>query len=83
MKDFTFTQQHYDQMVVNDEDYNALSLEELKASIGEGARLVEENKGFAGIDIRLNETEFAHVGAFIDFRIAKQDLGEYVEEIND
>ena len=44
---------------------------------------ISENKGFANIDTRLNETEFAHVGAFIDFRLAKQDLGEYVEEIDD
>lgn len=83
MKDFTFTQQHYDQMVVNDEDYKALSFEQLQESISKGADLVEKNKGFANIDTRLNETEFAHVGAFIDFRLAKQDLGEYVEEIND
>lgn len=82
MENFTFTQQHYDQMVHNDEDYEKISLEELKASISEGAKLVEANKGFAGIDTKLNETEFAHVGAFIDFRLAKQDLGEYVEEIN-
>lgn len=83
MKDFIFTQQHYDQMVINDEDYKAKTFEQLQESISKGAKLVEENKGFAGIDIRLDETEFAQVGAFIDFRLAKQDLGEYVEEIND
>ncbi len=83
MKDFTFTQQHYDQMVINDEDYKAKTFEELQESISEGAKLVAENKGFANIDTRLNEAEFAQVGAFIDFRLAKQDLGEYVEEIND
>lgn len=83
MKDLEFTQQHYDQMVVIDEDYKKQSIEELKESISKGAELVAENKGFANIDTRLNETEFAHVGAFIDFRLAKQDLGEYVEEIND
>lgn len=83
MKDFIFTQQHYDQMVINDEDYKAKTFEQLQESISKGAKLVAENKGFANIDTRLNETEFAHVGAFIDFRLAKQDLGEYVEEIND
>lgn len=83
MKDLEFTQQHYDQMVINDEDYKVKTFEQLQESISKGAELVAENKGFANIDTKLNETEFAHVGAFIDFRLAKQDLGEYVEEIND
>lgn len=82
MENLTFTQQHYDQMVIIDEDYKNMSLDELKDSICEGAKLINENKGFAGIDTKLNEKEFAHVGAFIDFRLAKQDLGEYVEEID-
>ena len=82
MKNLEFTQKHYDQMVVNDEDYKTQTFEEVQKSISEGARLIEENKGFANIDTKLNETEFAHVGAFIDFRLAKQDLGEYVEEID-
>lgn len=83
MKNLDFNQKHYDQMLINDEDYSALSLEQLQEKVQKGAELVDKNKGFAGIDMKLDESEMTCVGAFIDFRLAKQDLGEYVEEIND
>lgn len=69
-------------MVQNDEDYSELSYDQLQELVQMGAELVDKNKGFANIDTKLNEEEFGCVGAFIDFRLAKQDLGEYVEEID-
>ncbi len=83
MENLNFNLEHYNQMVIIDEDYKETSFEELKEKVEKGSKLVSDNKGFANIDTKLNEQEMICVGAFIDFRLAKKDLGEFVEEIDD
>lgn len=83
MKNLEFSQLHYEQMLVIDEDHKDLSFEELKQRMERGAEIVAKNRGFANLDTTLEEQQMVNVGAFIDFRLAKRDLGEYVEEIDD
>lgn len=82
MKNIEFTQDHYNKMVENEEDYKDFAFNDLKTAIEQGASIVDENGGFADLDTKLEETEMLNVAAFINFRLAKEDLGEYVEEIN-
>ena len=42
-----------------------------------------KNDGFANLDTKLDELGMINVAAFINFRLAKEDLGEFVEEIDD
>lgn len=82
MKNLEFTKDHFDQMLRNEEDYKKLSFDEVKESFERGAEIVDKNKGFANLDTKLEEAQMLDVAAFINFRLAKEDLGEYVEEIN-
>lgn len=83
MEKIKLTQVQYEQMLINDEDYKVLSLEQLEEKVNQGAELVEKNKGFYGLENKLSEDEMIDAGAFIDYRTAKRDLGEFVEEIDD
>lgn len=83
MQNLDFNQKHYDQMLVIDEDYKAFTLDELQKKVQNGADIVTKNKGFSDLQNKCSEEEMIDVGAFIDFRLAKKDLGEYVEEIDD
>ena len=82
MKNLEFNQNHYEEMVKIDEDWKQQSFEDLKNSVEKGAAIVDENKGFYGLETKLEPEQMICVGAFIDFRLAKKDLGEFVEEID-
>ncbi len=82
MKNLNFNQSHYDKMLENEEDYKDLSFEQLKEQTERGADIVSKNGGFANLDAICTEPEMMDVAAFINFRLAKEDLGEYVEEID-
>lgn len=83
MEKIKLTKVQYEQMLINDEDYKVLSLEQLEEKVNQGAELVDKNKGFYGLENKLSEDEMIDAGAFIDYRTAKRDLGEFVEEIDD
>lgn len=82
MKNLEFNQSHYDQMLINEVEYEDFTFERLKERIEKGAEIVEKNGGFANLDTKLEEAQMLDVAAFINFRLAKEDLGEFVEEIN-
>ena len=82
MKNLEFNQSHYEKMVEINEDYQKLSFDELKEDVQKGAEIVEKNKGFSRLDEKLDEDGMINVSAFIYFRLAKKDLGEFVEEID-
>lgn len=82
MSEFEFKESHYDQMLVIDEDYKSQSFESLRSLVENGKRIVDKY-GFKDLPEKLSEDEMEAVGAYIDFRLAKKDLGEYVEEINE
>lgn len=82
MKNLEFTQKHFEQMLEIEENYKDVSFDELKERTEKGAEIVDKNKGFANLDSTLDENGMLQVSAFINFRLAKKDLGEYVEEID-
>ncbi|QOR74197.1 hypothetical protein SAMN05443429_10240 [Cruoricaptor ignavus] len=82
MKDFNFTERHYEKMVELDEKFREIPQEKLKAMIAEGGELVAKNGGFANIDPCSTFDEMLNIGAFIEFRTAKKLLGEFVKEID-
>lgn len=83
MEKLTLSNAQFQQMLINDEDYKELSLEQLEEKVNKGAEIVYKNGGFADLDTKLDELEMRNVAAFINFRLAKEDLGEFVEEIDD
>ncbi len=83
MEKLTLSNAQFQQMLINDEDYKELSLEQLEEKVNKGAEIVEKNKGFYGLESKLEEDEMLEVAAFIDYRTAKKDLGEFVKEIDD
>lgn len=83
MEKLTLSNAQFQQMLINEEDYKELSLEQLEEKVNKGAEIVYKNGGFADLDTKLNELEMLNVAAFINFRLAKEDLGEFVEEIDD
>ena len=82
MKNLEFNQRHYDQMLKDYEEYEGFTFEQLKEQIEKGAEIVDKNGGFANLDTILDESGMIATGAFINFRTAKRDLNEYVEEID-
>ncbi len=82
MIDKNFNKSHYDQMISNNDDWKRFTEEELREEVRKGAELVEKNKGFYGLENTATDAEMISLGALIDFRLAKEDLGEYVEEID-
>ena len=83
MEKLTLSNAQFQQMLINDEDYKELSLEQLEEKVNKGAEIVYKNGGFANLDTKLDELGMINVAAFINFRLAKEDLGEFVEEIDD
>lgn len=82
MEKLTLSNAQFQQMLINDEDYKELSLEQLEEKVNKGAEIVYKNGGFANLDTKLDELGMINVAAFINFRLAKEDLGEFVEEID-
>ena len=66
MKNLEFNQNHYEEMVKIDEDWKQQSFEELKNAVEKGAEIVDENKGFYGLETKLEPEQMICVGAFID-----------------
>lgn len=83
MSNIELTQQQYDKMLEIDEDYKDFPFDVLQFMIQKGADKVSENKGFANLDTTSTEEEMICIGAFIEWRQAKQLLGEFVQEIDD
>jgi len=83
MEKLTLSNAQFQQILINDEDYKELSLEQLEEKVNKGAEIVYKNGGFANLDTKLDELGMMEVAAFIDYRTAKKDLGEFVEEIDD
>ena len=85
METVIFEERHFEQMKTIDDMYQSKTFDEVKSMIDKGAEIVRKNKGFANLDYKLaeKEEEMIDVMAFINFRTAKVQLDEDLEEIND